>query len=271
MTLATVAYTYDGVSLHNGRRWNLRLPGTNEPFARRGDNVTIPGISGQMYVAKDLEQRALRLLMVVTGEAKIGASPSGEVLAAHLDTLGALFGQAGQKTLTRRRGTRTETAQAECVNIEIVPRGPHHADMIVDLWMADPLWYASTVTTATTPFSSSPVKLAITNPGTYQNERAVLTITCPTFPSTSVTDPLFTLGSLWVKYTGVVAAGQTLTIDAGNFTATVAGGSVIDKITWSAAQAQWMIIPRGASTLTLSASGLSWTPTLTVTFYAAYV
>lgn len=271
MSLATTGYSFGGISLQNGRAWNVQLLSPSDAVAYRGDNVVIPGVPGQAYVAKELEQRVLRLAMVVTGETKVGASPSGEVLAANLDILQALFGTSGLQTLTRRRGTRTETTQAECVNHEVVPRGPFHADLIVDLWMPDPLWYITTLTTATTPFSSVPATLPITNAGTYANDRAVITVTCPSSPAASITDPVFTLGSVWVKYTGTVAAGQTLQIDAGNFTATVAGSSVIDKITWNGAQARWMVIPRGANILTVTAGGISNTPTLTVAFYPAYV
>lgn len=271
MSLATGQYTYGGVSLHNERAWNVRLLSPDEAVAYRGDNVLVPGIAGQAYVAKDLEQRDLRLVLVVTGEAMAGASPSGEVLAAHLDTLLALFGAGGLQTLTRRRGLRLETTQAECVGCEVVPRGPYHADLIVDLWMPDPLWYATTQTTATTPFSAVPVGLAVNNPGTYANGRAVITVVCPASPVTTLTNPVFAIGAVWVKYTGTVAAGQTLQIDAGDFSATVAGGSVANKITWNAAQARWMVIPRGGNTLTVSADAINNTPTVTVAFYAAYI
>ena len=127
--------------------------------------MVVPGSSGQAHVAKDLEQRQLTLALVVTGEARPGQAPSGQALAANLDVLLALFGASGQQALTRTRGIRAETAQAECVSLNVVPRGPVHADLIVDLWLADPLWYAAAATSTSTPFSSVPTNLALTNAG----------------------------------------------------------------------------------------------------------
>ena len=271
MSLATTQWMFGGINLQNGRAWNVRLLSPSEALSRRGDNVVVPGISGQAHVAKDWEQRQLTLALVVTGEARPGQAPSGQALAANLDILSALFGASGQQTLTRTRGLRAETAQAECVSLNVVPRGPVHADLIADLWLADPLWYATTVTSATTPFSSVPTNLALTNPGSVANEKAIITVACPASPAATLTNPKFTIGSLWVKYTGVVAAGTSLVIDVGAFTATNGGSSVIQDITWSGAQSRWMIVPVGASTLVLSADGISNTPTLTVALSAAYV
>lgn len=269
MSLATTRWAFGGIGLQNGRAWNVRLLSPSEALSRRGDNVVVPGVSGQAHVAKDLEQRQLTLALVVTGESRPGQAPSGQALAANLDILSALFGASGQQALTRTRGLRAETAQAECVNLNVVPRGPVHADLIVDLWLADPLWYAAAATSMRRPFSSVPTNLALTNPGTAPNEKAVITVACPA--ATTLTNPQFTVGSTWVKFIGVVAASTSLVIDVGAFTAVNGGSSATQAITWSAAQSRWLLVPVGASTMVLSADGISNTPTLTVAFSAAYV
>lgn len=269
MSLATTRWAFGGITLQNGRAWNVRLLSPSEALSRRGENLVVPGISGQAHVTKDLEQRQLTLALVVTGESRPGQAPSGQALAANLDTLLALFGASGLQALTRMRGLRAETAQAECVNLNVVPRGPVHADLIVDLWLPDPLWYAATAISASTPFSSVPANLALTNPGTAPNEKAVITVACPA--ATTLTNPQFTIGATWVKFTGVVAASTSLVIDVEAFSAVNGGSSAIQAITWSAAQSRWLLVPVGASTLVLSADGISNTPTLTVAFSAAYV
>lgn len=149
MSLATTRWAFGGITLQNGRAWNVRLLSPSEALSRRGENLVVPGISGRAHVTRDLEQRQLTLALVVTGESRPGRAPSGQALAANLDTLLALFGASGLQALTRMRGLRAETAQAECVNLNVVPRGPVHADLIVDLWLPDPLWYAATAMEAT--------------------------------------------------------------------------------------------------------------------------
>lgn len=268
MSLATGSYTFGGVSLQNGRSWNVRLLSPSEQLTRRGENIALPGITGQTHVDKYFEQRELTLALVVTGEVP-GQPPKAEVLAANLEILQQLFAVDGQSTLTRRRGTRIESALAECINLNVVPRGPFHADLIVDLLLADPLWYDTTQQVSTHPFSSVPYSGTVNDPGSYRSEKIVITLSCGA--STSITNPTFTIDSTWVKYTGVVAATQSLQIDVGNFTATKAGSSVLSDITWNQGQARWLLLQKGSNTIQVTADGISNTPTLYVTFYPSYV
>lgn len=269
MTLATTAYALGGIALQNGKVWNLRLLSPNEGHERRGDNVLLPGLPGMMHAAKVLDQRTLTLAGFVTGELP-GKAPSAEVLGANIDTLLKMLQTDGQQTLTRRRGVRNETCTVECTNINVVPRGPYHVDLIADLLMADPLWYATALTTATTPFSSVPTSLAVTNPGTYTADRMTITLACPSSPAALLTDPVVTIGSVWVKYTGVVGSGSTLTINTETFAATIGSTNVASAITHSGA-VRWLTAPPGANTVTVSAAGISNTPTLTISFYAPYL
>lgn len=269
MTLATTAYNLGGIALQNGKVWNLRLLSPNEGHERRGDNVLLPGLPGMMHAAKVLDERRITLAGFVTGELP-GKAPSGEVLAANLDTLLKLFQADGQQTLTRRRGIRSETCTVECTSINVVPRGPYHVDLVADLLMADPLWYASSLTTATTPFSSVPTSLAVTNPGTYTADKVTITLYCPSSPAALLTNPTVTVGSVWVKYNGVVGSGNTLTINTQTFAATIGSTNVASAITHSGA-VRWLTIPPGANTATMSADGISNTPTLTISFYAPYL
>lgn len=268
MTLATGNYTFGGVSLHNGRSWNVRLLSPSEILQRRGENIALPGITGQTHVEKYFEQREMTLAMVVTGELP-GQPPSAEVLAANLAILQGLFAVDGQSTLTRTRGTRTESALAECINMNVVPRGPFHADLVVDLLLADPLWYDTTQQVTSSPFSSVPFSMTVANPGSYRSERIVVTITAGA--GASITNPTITIGSTWVKYTGVVSATQSLQIDVGNFTATKASSSVLADITWNQGQARWLLLQKGSNTVQVTADGISNTSTLYVTFYPPYV
>lgn len=269
MTLATTAYSLNGINLQNGRVWNIRLLSPSEGHERRGENVLLPGLPGLMHAAKVLDQRTLTLAMFVSGQLP-GQSPSAEALASNLDVLLKLLQTDGQQTLTRRRGVRSESCTVECISVNVVSRGPYHVDLIADLLMANPLWYATALTTATTPFSSVPTDLAIINPGTYTADKVTITLACPSSPAALLTDPVITIGSVWLKYTGVVGSGSTLTINTETFAATIGSTNVASAITHSGA-VRWLTVPPGANTATVSAAGISNTPTLTISFYAPYL
>lgn len=269
MTIANPSLSFDGTNLMT-LAYKVRALGLDESLpGRRGDNVTVPGVAGQTYVAKDLEQRTIDMLMWVAAVGTAGGTWSAGGMGDNINTLTALFGADGTHTITRTRGTTALTGTVEVRDVRFSPGGAYHYDVAVSMVMPDPLWYAVSATTVTGPFSSVPFNLSVSNAGTYQAERAVLTIACAA--GESITNPTITCGATWVTYTGVVSAGQTLIIDCGAFTATKAGASVISAITHNSAYTRWLIIPRGTNNVTVSADGISNTPDLTVTFSAPYL
>lgn len=258
-------WEYDGVNLTRVA-YNVRLLGAplSTP-SRRGDNVVIPGKMGRMHVAKQLDQRVQTLAMWVTGEPVDGGTPSEAQLLANLDTLRGLFARAGQHTLRHQFGSVTRQAQVEVVNaIAFEPRSGNQAyTFVVDFVMADPLWYAATATTVgPTTITTSPKTITVANPGTYQSERAILTLAGP------LTDPVLAFGSTWVQWIGAIANGQTLVIDCGAFTATLGGADVSEWVRHAGALC-WLPIPAGSNTLTVTSADLGGS--VTVAFYAPYV
>ena len=270
MTIANTALSFDGTNLMT-LAYNVRSMGIDESLpARRGDNILIPGINGQTYVSKDYEQRNIEIAMWMHTR---GTATSSTVSAANagtnIETLTALFGADGTHTLTRTRGTTTLTATVEVRNVRIEPQGPYHYNVGLSLTMADPFWYATSTTTATTGFSSVPTNLSVTNNGTYQAERVTITLT--TASGNGITNPKFTCGSTWVQYTGVVDNGEVLVINTGAYTATVDGVSVLGNITHNTSYTRWLAIPRGTNNVTVNGSGMSNTPTFSVAFQAPYL
>lgn len=269
MTLANTTLTFDGVNLMT-LAYNLRALGLDESAPpRKGGNLDVPGATGSTYLSKPLGERTINLAMWVKAIGTAGGTWSASDLGNNINTLSALFGTDGTHTLTRTRGTQTLTAAVEVRDFRIIPGGPYHYDVGVSLVMYNPLWYSTSLTSVTIPFSSVPETGYLTNPGTYKVEDAVLALTCGV--GESITNPQFTIGSSWVKYTGTVSAGQTLTINCGNFTATKAGVTVVPNITHSQSYYRWLVIPTGASNIDITASGISNTPELVITFYPPYL
>lgn len=268
MTIAATAWTFDGTSLNNLAYY---VKGFDESGPeRRGDDVILGGLTGRMYVAKPYDYRAIVLEMVVDSRPSGGGSRTGNQLQSNVDVLKKLFGSDGQHTLGRTFGALTLQATVDVRRVRFQPVQPYFYNVAVEMVLQDPLWYATSNTVATTPFSSVPTNLTVTNPGTYTAEKCTITLACPSSPAALLTNPRVTIGSVWVQYTGVVGSGNTLTINTSTFSATIGTTDVTSAITHSGA-VRWLTIPPGANTATISAAGISNTPTLTITFAAPYL
>lgn len=272
MTIAEVSYALDGVNLAN-YAYAVRTLGAEDLPERRGDNALVPGVDGRVLLTKNYEQRVLPLALWVDSRGTAGGARTAAQLAANLDLLKTLFGADGTHTLQRTFGTATRQAAVEVRGLRITPGGPYHYDMLAELVMTDPMWYATAATSASSPFSSLPAAgLAVTNGGTYVARNMTVTLACPASPAASLTNPKITIGSFWVEYTGVIAAGQSLVIQPHLFAATVAGSSVVSQMSWNESNGPvWLELARGANSVVVSGDGISNTPTLTVAFYAPYL
>lgn len=272
MTIAEVSYSLDGVNLAN-YAYAVRALGAEDLPERRGDNALVPGVDGRTLLGKNYEQRVLPLALWVDSRGTAGGARTAAQLASNLDLMKTLFGADGTHTLLRTFGTVTRQATIEVRGLRITPGGPYHYDMMAELVMTDPLWYATTATSASTGFSSVPASpLVVVNGGTYAARNMTVTLACPASPAASLTNPKITIGSFWAKYTGVIAAGQSLVIQPHLFAATYAGNSVVSGMSWNESNGPiWLELARGSNNVVVSADGISNTPTITVAFYAPYL
>lgn len=257
------AWEYDGVDLTT-LGYNVRLLGApvNVP-PRRGENVVLPSRTGRLYAAKRLEQRTVSLAMFVKDvHPTTGGAGSEAQMLANLDALRGLFARDGQHVLKHTMGSSTRLATAEVVSAVVFePQGFNNLyALTVDFSLADPLWYAQTVTTVgPTTIGQSPQNITVTNGGTYQSEKAVFTLTGP------LSDPKLAIGATWVQYTGAVVAGQTLVLRCEDFTATLAGVDVSGNVSHAGALS-WLPLPVGVNTLAVTTGTLggavtvAWTP-----------
>lgn len=219
---------------------------------RRADNLVVPGRTGRVYVPKVFDQRIVSLGMwvrdVIPGT---GLSPSEAQLLTNLDALRKLFAQNGRSALNHVMGGVTRTVQAEVVNtITFQPRGSRLYRFVVEFLLPDPLWRASSATqVGPTTIDSNPKNITVDNDGTYRVEDAVFTIT------DEISAPRLTIGSIYVEYAGDVAAGETLVIDVGDFTAELDGTNVAGDITHDG-DLLWLPIETGSNTLVVSANSI---------------
>ncbi len=217
MTKANVSWTFRGTNLQQ-EGWYVRALGAPEQIpGRRGEDLVIPGLTGRYHTGnKPLDERRLALALFVESQPAAGGARSGSVLWTNLDTLKQCFAADGRGTLTHQNAAgSTRTALAEVVNtVEFDPGGPEHYAFVVEFMFADPFWYAQAVGTTTASITADPQTVTVNNPGTYRALKPVYSVVGP------ATNPKFAVGSSWLQYTGVVAAGGTLTVDCGAYTAT---------------------------------------------------
>lgn len=262
------AWEYDGIDLTR-HGYNVRLLGAplNTP-ARRGDNVVVPHKDGRLYVPKMFDQRVQTLAMWAIHEPVDGGTGTEADMLAHLDALRGLFARAGQHTLKFQFGSAVRTATVEVVRqVEFEPKVFNAAYVfVVEFLMADPLWYAESKTTVgPTIITMSSQNITINNAGTYESQKAIFTITGP------ITNPILTIGAIWMKYTGSVGSGSTLVIDCGAWTAKLDGVDVSGNISHDGALC-WLPIPVSTTnSLNVASSGYTSGTTVKVQFYAPYV
>lgn len=268
MTIAATAWTFDGTSLNSYANY-VRAYDESGP-ERRGDDVILGGLTGRMYVAKPYDYRPIVLEMIVDSRPSGGGARTGNQLQSNVDTIKKLFGSDGQHTLARTFGSLSLNAMVDVRRVRFQPVAPYFYNVAAELVVQDALWYATSATTVVQPFSTVPTNFTVTNNGSYMAEKMTIALACPTSPAALLTNPKVTIGSVWVKYNGVVGTGNTLTINTSTFTATIGTTDVTSAITHSGA-VRWLVIPTGANTATVSADGISNTPTLTLSFYAPYL
>jgi len=179
-----------------------------------------------------------------------------------------VFASSGTGLLKWTFGGTVRQAPAEVINtVEFEPFGtsPYYR-MVVDFTMHEPLWQAESARTAgPTEITTSPQNITLVNNGTYRNEWGTITV------EGQIVDPTFTIGSDWVKYTGTVSNGGTLTLDMANWTATNGTADVSGDISHEG-DLVWLPIPIGtAVTLTVSGTSIASSPNVTVSYVERFV
>lgn len=267
MTTLNENWEYNGLDLMT-YAYSVKALGAPEQVpGKRGENITVPGKTGRVHVDKYVDERFLTLGMVVRGRPVSSlADDTATQLRSNLDALKTVFAQTGQHTLKHKAAGTTRVATAEVANVvEFTPGGPYHYDVAVEFVLADPWWYAEAPRSVTAAISAGSQNIAVANNGTWQNEAATLTVVGP------CGTPKFAIGSNWVQYGGSVAAGDTLVMSCGSYTATIGTANVVEHITHDGALV-WLPVPVGtANTCAFTCAGYGTATRVTIALTEAYV
>lgn len=285
-------WSIDGESLHQ-YGWSVVTFGgaRYDVPPRRGSNITLAYRPGQRHRPKLLDQRVISLVMFMVGmDPATGGDPGDQRLRFNdsWDFLRRLVYKSiahsgGRVTLTRRwrlsapefpdsssdpdvithgmpgvpaEGSRIVVAsqQAE-LSGDMAPSmtGRMRADFQIDLTLADPYFYGDEVTTTLNPGDTS----LVWNDGHDIAAHAEMEVDLIGPLTNPVLTNLSTGPDTWVKYNGVIGAGQTVRLRPGLFLAqliTSGNANRIGMISHYGAR-MWMQLLPGVNKLNLTASG----------------
>lgn len=222
----------DGIRLDNYAFTITTRNGWDNSAGLVGENARIPGRDGEIWRAKDYGVGRLILDLYIGGTDADGVVPGGSTehatLRANLDKLLSIFGRRAS-LLTVDKEMEDGSVRRNFGEVGVV-MSPEYFDnnavalLTVELVFPDPLWKATSNTTATgtgalTAFTGITAPIS----------DAVITITGPA-TNPKLTD---TQSGSWIQYTGTVSAGATWIINCATFSSTVAGATVVANTTFS--------------------------------------
>lgn len=247
---------------------------TDSTPPRPGENLPRPFRPGEKRRDRYHGARTQVLAMWVSDWSYATDLPAGSAQAMranlndNIDRLKAVFA-ASTITVARTRRTSaglvtlTATAEARDV-IEFQPDDePSIRRLGVELAMADPYWYGSSVTVAVPVFTTQAHTNVGQVPGYTPTVRFVGPLTSPELRITS-TSP-----NVVLRYEGAVASGHFVDVDTDSLTAKVDGVTLdVGNVRHSGSDL-WFPVPVGAATMTLTAA--AGTGSAQVTYSSAYL
>ncbi len=270
-------WSIDNVSLHQ-YGWSVTTVGGSryDLPPRRGSNLTLAYRPGQMHRPKTPDSRVINLIMWVTGADPATGNTVADPRLRWNDSWDFLrrlvWRPAGEQVeLTRRWWLTvggnptlvTATALAEIADtMTPAMTGRTRADFTMSLLLADPYFYGAEVETTLT--LDTPVTVSNAGTDTAAHSGLVVELVGP------LTNPTITNATpdpnAWMTYTGAIPSGATVTVDIGQFTATISEPEVstpeyqrnhIAKM--SSSDRYWFGLRPGANLLTLTADAGSGT------------
>jgi|SRR5215472_6459871 len=285
-------FTVNGVSLST-YAYNIQtLAGREQTPPIVGDNIRVPYRNGRIWKQKTFDQRTIVLAMYVRGCDVNGVVPATRTLEratfnSNLRMLKRLFAPRGSQLIVTRTlqfltGTETHTGLADAYNPssggftagggglgtnqwDLVPVSITYGTFSIDLVFADPWWYGASVAPVITSAGGT-----INNIGDVEHDHPVIRFNGP------LTNPMLTNltpnPDVAVWYSGTIASGAYVQLDANAYTAvTNTGASVIGNVFHTGAL-KWMVLEPGNNSMTLTnqAGGAVGSGNATVTYAPPY-
>ena len=212
----------------------------------RGSDVTVAGAPGKRVRGRQPD--ALRILL--EGRIK-GADAAGyRDQVQLLQTLFRPRGGPGALVVTLEDGS-VLSANARALSLLVGPRTGMSSRVSVEMEAVDPPYWTGATIEGTEALALTTEDFVLTHPGTEEGTDSIWTIDGP------ITNPriLNQNNGVYVEFLGTVAAGETLVIDTGAYTALLDGDNVIGSIRHSGAR-PWMVILPGGNNMRITGSAV---------------
>lgn len=235
-----------------------KVDGVDELAPLRGENVTVPSITGRRFARKQPDQKRLTLALWVQSMNASGTltePTNARQVRANLDALYAVFADRTAGPLVRvmpDASERTTTAEVVAIGSIEDNYAGEAVGLVVDFLLPDPAFYGSAAT-VTQAIAASPTNFALAYAGTLATHRPVLTFTGP-ISNPRLTNLTLDAGAgFYVEALVTVGAGDELVIDCGAWTATNDGVNAIGSIRHSGAFEFFRLVP-GPNSLRVTAT-----------------
>lgn len=270
----------------NTQAWNITTKtGRNTVSNFRGDDISVPGVSGQTFVPnKPLDSGSYTLTGWVLGIHPDGTVPPNAtaqrvVWQKNYETiLRACLNSAAPVTVyswlpdgSVRQTSATLVGNSPDPTLQF---GGRRAEVSLVFEVLPGMWQdvmSTTITgTASAAWSNQSLALTALANGTAPIEDSVITVTGP------ITNPTVsnTVTNTSITYTGTVPSGQTWVIDCGAWTSKVNGVSVLSSTTHSG-HARFVVIDPGPTnvgpSIKLTGSGTTTATNLAITAYRKHL
>lgn len=254
-------WKYDSTSLSTyGKVWMVDgYPGMPP---KRGNDYTLPFQHGAVATAKYYASRVITFGIVIQE-----STPA--LFQAQLEALQTLLSPRAVQPLevTTESGS-IRTAQATLdgeLTVDYIT--DRRAKVIFGLTLADPFFYAGSLTSNTTTIDATPKTYSVSNPGTVEARKITITLEGP------LEDPTITANGVSLTYTGALIGGDTVVIDTTdpyNYTAIKNGtDNVIGAISNSGSSAL-MVLEAGSNSISVTSVSPT-TGTVSIDFYAPFL
>jgi len=263
-------WDFNGISLCT-KAWYVEevLDGIGPP-GFRGENLQVPFQNGTRHVKKRYNKKNMILGMWVVGCDKVtGRVPDGmtmmESLEQNIEYLSSLFGIRGQHALKRTMyDDSVREAQAEVygkVNFVSKPEG--YCKFSVEFELADPFFYSLVLEEELRTINSMAATYSFNNPGNAPVTNAIITLTGP-LDSPRIEN---LNNDIWIRYLGVLEAGETAVINTKDFTCLKGAENYIAAIKHGG-DAYWLILEAGSNSLEITTQVTGGS--IEIEYYPAY-
>jgi len=240
--MAREQWNFHGTDLSVRGKWDVEevLEGIGIP-PYRGSDLGVPFQHGKRWIKKRFDRRKVVLSMWIKGANR-------ERLDQHIDEFLKGIGTPGLHPLRRvmKNGEIREAQGELCAPIHLARKGPGYAKFALEIELADPFFYGTTLSTETKVSSGTKTTWTHANVGTAQAVKMKVTLTGP------LSNPVLWNKSndVWLQYLGSLGIGDTLVIDTKAFTALLNGVNRISAIRHGG-DPYWMVLGPGNNSLEL--------------------